>query len=71
MTSAAAMVVAILKVEESMTLKEPPARGVCGTWENGHEKGRGAVPWGLVGATASSDGGAIKEVFSSVIAVLW
>ena len=58
-TSAAAIVVAILNVVESTIRTEPPAKGVCGTLENENEYGREAVPCGLDGATALSAGGAI------------
>jgi hypothetical protein len=60
MTSAAAIVVAIGNVVESIILTDPPDNDVLGTFENSKENACDACPLGLWTAVASSDGGAIN-----------
>lgn len=60
-TSAAAIVVAMGKVEESTILTEPPDNGVLGTFENSNENACGGLPAGLDTGTASSEGGAMRN----------
>lgn len=63
MTSAAAIVVAILNVVESTILTEPPDSGVIGTCEKENEYGVSARPEGLSGrATLSGSGSNILAV---------
>lgn len=58
-TSAIAIVFETLNVDESTTLTVPPASLVALTFERANENGSGTLPCGLVGARASSGGGAI------------
>ena len=62
MTSAAAIVVEMGNVEESIILTDPPASGVLGTLENSKENACGGRPAGLDTAVASSAGGAVDDV---------